>query len=171
MPNPRRGEVAVELGGKRHALCLTLGALAELEHAFGVADLAALGERFAGGRLSARDLLTLLAVGCAAAGMRSPTRRSRRCRSTAASRRSPARSAIASPPRSGASRQTLRSRRRRERAVALPVGGGDGVRPRPPAVEPARVLARDAARARRGGTGRASAARRSLRRARATSPR
>jgi len=62
MPNPRRGEVAVELGGKRHALCLTLGALAELEHAFGVTDLAALGERFAGGRLSARDLLTLLAV-------------------------------------------------------------------------------------------------------------
>ena len=117
MANPRRGEVAVELGAKRYTLCLTLGALAELEHAFGVADLAALGERFAGGRLSARDLLTLLAV-----ALRSPTRRSRRCRSTAASRRSPARSAIASPPRLGAPRQTLRSRRRRERAVALPVG-------------------------------------------------
>ena len=60
MANPRRGEAAVELGAKRYTLCLTLGALAELEHAFGVADLAALGERFAGGRLSARDLLTLL---------------------------------------------------------------------------------------------------------------
>ena len=78
MSNPRRGEVAVELGGKRYTLCLTLGALAELEHAFGVADLAALGERFAGGRLSARDLLTLLAVALAAAGTRSPTRRSQR---------------------------------------------------------------------------------------------
>jgi hypothetical protein len=62
MPNPRRGEVAVELGAKRYTLCLTLGALAELEHAFGVADLPALGERFAGGRLSARDLLALLGV-------------------------------------------------------------------------------------------------------------
>jgi hypothetical protein len=123
MPNPRRGEVAVELGGKRHALCLTLGALAELEHAFGVADLAALGERFAGGRLSARDLLTLLAVGLRGGGHAlTDEDRSRRCRSTAASRRSPVRSAIASPPRSGAPRQTLRSRRRRERAVALPVG-------------------------------------------------
>ena len=62
MPNPRRGDVAVELGGKRYTLCLTLGALAELEHALGAADLAALGECFAGGRLTARDLLTLLAV-------------------------------------------------------------------------------------------------------------
>src|SRR4051812_21328117 len=62
MPNPHRGEVAVELGARRYTLCLTLGALAELEHAFGVADLPALGERFASGRLSARDLVTLLAV-------------------------------------------------------------------------------------------------------------
>ena len=53
MTNRRRGEVALELGGQRYTLCLTLGALAELEDAFGVADLAALGERFAAGRLSA----------------------------------------------------------------------------------------------------------------------
>jgi hypothetical protein len=62
MPNPRRGEVAIALGAKRYTLCLTLGALAELEDAFGAADLPALAERFAGGRLSARDLLKLLAV-------------------------------------------------------------------------------------------------------------
>jgi hypothetical protein len=62
MTNRRRGETAVALGAESYTLCLTLGALAELEHAFGVADLAALGERFAGGRLSARHLLTLLAV-------------------------------------------------------------------------------------------------------------
>jgi hypothetical protein len=62
MTNRRRGEVAVELGTKRYTLCLTLGALAELEDAFGAADLVALAERFASGRLSARDLLKLLAV-------------------------------------------------------------------------------------------------------------
>lgn len=62
MPNRRRGEVALELGAMRYTLCLTLGALAELEDAFGVQDLMALAERFGAGRLSSRDLLTLLAV-------------------------------------------------------------------------------------------------------------
>jgi hypothetical protein len=62
MPNPRRGEVALDLAGTRYVLCLTLGALAELEEAFGVADLPALAERFASGRLSACDILKLLAV-------------------------------------------------------------------------------------------------------------
>jgi hypothetical protein len=62
MPNPRRGEVAVALGATRYTLCLTLGALTELEDAFGAADLSALASRFADGRLSARDLLKLLAV-------------------------------------------------------------------------------------------------------------
>ena len=62
MANRRRGEVALELGGERYTLCLTLGALAELEHAFAVEDLSALGERFAAGRLSARDVVTMLAV-------------------------------------------------------------------------------------------------------------
>jgi hypothetical protein len=62
MPNRRRGEVALQLGDTRYTLCLTLGALAELEEAFGVQDLMALTERFGTGRLSSRDLLTLLAV-------------------------------------------------------------------------------------------------------------
>jgi hypothetical protein len=62
MPNPRRGEVALTLGAARYTLCLTLGALAELEAAFGVEDLTALAERFGSGRLSSRDLLVLLAV-------------------------------------------------------------------------------------------------------------
>jgi hypothetical protein len=62
MPNARRGEVALQLGGARYTLCLTLGALAELEHAFGVEDLTALAERFGSGRLSSRDLLTILAA-------------------------------------------------------------------------------------------------------------
>jgi hypothetical protein len=62
MPNARRGEVALQLGDRRYTLCLTLGALAELEEAFGVEDLMALAERFGAGRLSSRDLLALLAV-------------------------------------------------------------------------------------------------------------
>ena len=62
MPNRRRGEVALQFGGTRYTLCLTLGALAELEEAFGVQDLTALAERFGTGRLSSRDLLTLLGV-------------------------------------------------------------------------------------------------------------
>jgi hypothetical protein len=62
MPNARRGEVGLTLGGARYTLCLTLGALAELESAFAVPDLVALGERFATGRIASRDLLVLLAV-------------------------------------------------------------------------------------------------------------
>ena len=62
MPNLHRGDVALQLGAARYTLCLTLGALAELEAAFGVDDLTALAERFGSGRLSSRDLLTLLAV-------------------------------------------------------------------------------------------------------------
>lgn len=68
MPNLHRGEVAVTLAGRTYPLCLTLGALAELEAAFGVADLAALGERFATGRLSARDLIRLLGAGLRGGG-------------------------------------------------------------------------------------------------------
>ncbi|MXQ13841.1 gene transfer agent family protein [Microvirga makkahensis] len=62
MANKRRGEVALRLGERRYTLCLTLGALAELEEVFGVEDLVALAERFGTGRLSSRDLLRLLAV-------------------------------------------------------------------------------------------------------------
>lgn len=68
MPNRRRGEVSVEIAERRYTLCLTLGALAELEDAFGVDDLAALGERFATGRLRSRDLLILLRVGLRGGG-------------------------------------------------------------------------------------------------------
>jgi hypothetical protein len=42
MPNLHRGEIEVEIGGVRRRLVLTLGALAELEAAFGAEDLTAL---------------------------------------------------------------------------------------------------------------------------------
>jgi hypothetical protein len=60
MANRRRGEVPLELGGQRYTLCLTLGALAELEDTLRAGDLAGLAERFGAGRLATRDLIALL---------------------------------------------------------------------------------------------------------------
>lgn len=68
MPNGHRGEIEAELGGRRRTLVLTLGALAELEAAFGTDDLAALAERFGSGRLSARDLIRIIGAGLRGAG-------------------------------------------------------------------------------------------------------
>jgi hypothetical protein len=68
MANRFRGEIEAEIGGERRILCLTLGALAELETAFGAGDLVALAERFQNGRLSARDVLLVLACGLRGGG-------------------------------------------------------------------------------------------------------
>lgn len=68
MANRRRGEVEAVVDGVPVTLCLTLGALCELEAAFGADDLAALGERFASGHLSARDLLRIFACGLRGGG-------------------------------------------------------------------------------------------------------
>ena len=68
MPNKHRGEIEAESGGDRRTLVLTLGALAELESAFGAGDLVALAERFGSGRLSARDLVRIIAAGLRGAG-------------------------------------------------------------------------------------------------------
>lgn len=68
MPNKHRGEIAAELGGRQRTLVLTLGALAELESAFGAADLVALAERFGSGRPSARDLTRIIGAGLRGAG-------------------------------------------------------------------------------------------------------
>lgn len=66
--NRRRGEVAAMIDGEPRILCLTLGALAELEAAFGVDNIAALAERLGGGRLSAGDLTRILAAGLRGGG-------------------------------------------------------------------------------------------------------
>lgn len=68
MANRHRGEIEAEIGGARRTLVLTLGALAELESAFGADDLAALADRFATGRLKARDLIRIIAAGLRGAG-------------------------------------------------------------------------------------------------------
>lgn len=60
MSNPCRGEVSVELAGRRHVLRLTLQALAEIEAAFAVKGLDALGKRLGDGSIGANDLLHLL---------------------------------------------------------------------------------------------------------------
>lgn len=66
MANRRRGEVPLTLGCERYTLCLTLGALAELEDALQAGDVVGLAERFTSGRLAARDLIALF--GCALRG-------------------------------------------------------------------------------------------------------
>lgn len=66
--NRRRGEVGAELDGANYRLCLTLGALAELETAFAAEDLSALLARFGDGRLSARDMMRVIGAGLRGAG-------------------------------------------------------------------------------------------------------
>lgn len=68
MANRHRGEIEAELGGAHYMLCLTLGALAELEHRFGVGDLVDLTRRFESGRLSSRDLIAIIGCGLRGGG-------------------------------------------------------------------------------------------------------
>lgn len=68
MANLHRGEIDAELGGVSRRLVLTLGALAELESAFGAEDLLALADRFGSGRLKSRDLIRIIGAGLRGAG-------------------------------------------------------------------------------------------------------
>jgi len=64
----QRGEIEAVIGGERRVLCLTLGALAELEGRLQAGDLVGLAERFAEGRISARDLTAILGAGLRGGG-------------------------------------------------------------------------------------------------------
>jgi hypothetical protein len=68
MANRHRGEIEAEIGGVRRRLVLTLGAVAELEDAFGADDLVALTERFGAGRMKACDLTRIIGAGLRGAG-------------------------------------------------------------------------------------------------------
>lgn len=68
MPNLHRGEIEAILDGVPRTLVLTLGALAELEAAFGEADMLALAERFGRGRMSAGDCVRIIGAGLRGAG-------------------------------------------------------------------------------------------------------
>lgn len=64
--NRARGEVLLEIDGRERRLCVTLGALAELEAAFDAVSFADLGERLA--HLSAADLIVVLSALTAGGG-------------------------------------------------------------------------------------------------------
>tara|TARA_R110002124_G_scaffold9586_9_gene49241 strand:+ start:1627 stop:1938 length:312 start_codon:yes stop_codon:yes gene_type:complete len=64
----QRGEIDAAIGGETLTLCLTLGALAELESRLQTGDLVGLAERFASGRVSARDLTAILGAGLRGGG-------------------------------------------------------------------------------------------------------
>jgi hypothetical protein len=66
--NRRRGEVEAVIDGERRVLCLTLGALAELETAFCADDLTGLAARFSAGRLKAADLIRIIGAGLRGGG-------------------------------------------------------------------------------------------------------
>lgn len=68
MANLHRGEINAVLDGQQYRLCLTLGALAELESTFGDEDMLAVAERFGRGRLSARDAVRIIGAGLRGAG-------------------------------------------------------------------------------------------------------
>ena len=69
MANRHRGEIEAELGGQTHTLCLTLGALAEIEHAYGGEDLIAIAERFEKGRIKASDAIRVIGAGLRGFGL------------------------------------------------------------------------------------------------------
>ncbi len=58
--NGARGEIGLTIGGVEYRLCLTLGALAEIEAAFGCASMAELQVRLK--QLSAHELMTVLSA-------------------------------------------------------------------------------------------------------------
>ena len=63
MVNRNRGEIEAILDGKSYRLCLMLGALAELKHAFGEDDMLAVAERFEAGRIAAQDAIRIIGAG------------------------------------------------------------------------------------------------------------
>ncbi len=68
MANRHRGEIEAELGGQNYTLVLTLGALAEIEDAYGGEDMIAIAERFESGRIKASDAILMIGAGLRGAG-------------------------------------------------------------------------------------------------------
>ncbi len=68
MANRHRGEIEAELGRQNYTLVLTLGALAEIEDAYGGEDMIAIAERFESGRIKASDAILMIGAGLRGAG-------------------------------------------------------------------------------------------------------
>lgn len=66
--NRLRGEIEAVIDGERRILCMTLGALAELETAFGLDNIGDLAGRFSGGRIGTRDVMAIIAAGLRGGG-------------------------------------------------------------------------------------------------------
>lgn len=60
MANKARGETVLPIDGKNYVLCMTLGALAQIEDEFGIEDLSQLGELFK--KPSSKKLLALVSA-------------------------------------------------------------------------------------------------------------
>ncbi len=68
MANRHRGEISAVFEGRPYTLCLTLGALAELEDRLGAEDMLGLAKRFEEGRLKAQDAIAILGAGLRGGG-------------------------------------------------------------------------------------------------------
>lgn len=68
MANRHRGEIDAQLDGRPFRLCLTLGALAELEDAFSGEDMLSVAKRFESGKISARDAIRVIGAGLRGGG-------------------------------------------------------------------------------------------------------
>ena len=68
MANSHRGEISAYLDGHAYTLCLTLGALAELEESLGGEDILSLARRFESGRISAREAICVIGAGLRGGG-------------------------------------------------------------------------------------------------------
>lgn len=68
MVNTYRGEIEAVFDGKAYTLCLTLGALAELETLFAEQDMLSLAMRFEKGQLKAQEAIWIIGAGLRGAG-------------------------------------------------------------------------------------------------------
>ena len=154
MVNLHRGEIEAVLDGKPFRLCLTLGALAELEAAFGDEDMLALATRFEKGRISARDCVRIIGAGLRGAGHEIANDAVARMASEGG-----AAGYVEIVARllnaTFAGQSWHRERRKRRVTAALSLGRRDGCRPRRAGAGSARVLGDDATRVRCGLAGEA----------------
>lgn len=68
MANRQRGEIEATFDGRTYTLCLTLGALAELESSLAAGDLMGLARRFEEGKLAAADAVKVIGAGLRGGG-------------------------------------------------------------------------------------------------------
>ena len=68
MANRHRGEISAEIDGVERTLCLTLGAIAELEEAFDAKDISQLVKLIGSTPLNARQLIAIIGAGLRGGG-------------------------------------------------------------------------------------------------------